>query len=371
MEYQRHVLPAKAATLPREFYVSEDIFEEERARIFSSRWVCAGRVSELTEAGDYRLITIGEESLILLRGEDGRLRALFNVCRHRGTQLCEKPEGHFAAGIRCPYHAWTYGFDGVLRNAPNMAGASWFDARDFPLLGANAAVWEGFVFVNLAPRFTPLEESLAPLLNRFAPWRLPELAAARTIEYDVRANWKLIFQNFSECDHCPPVHPALARLSPYRSGANDLREGPILGGYMLVQDAQGSLTRSGRLCAQPIGDLSEEERGRVFYYSIFPSLFLTLLPDFVLATRITPLEPGRTRITCEWLFAPEALATASVDPSDGIDFWDRTNREDWHICELAQRGVSSRAYEPGLYSVPESLLAAFDREYRRSLGRAS
>ncbi len=143
---------------------------------------------------------------------------------------------------------------------------------------AAVAEWEGFVFVSLAERPRPLEDVLRPLLGRFAPWRLGALVSARRIVYDVRANWKLIFQNFSECYHCPPVHPALAKLSHYRSGANNLREGGILGGYMLINEKGGSLTMSGRLCGAPLADLPEEERQRVYYYSVFPTFFLTSSP---------------------------------------------------------------------------------------------
>ena len=126
---------------------------------------------------------------------------------------------------------------------------------------------------------------------------------------------------------------------------------------------------SGRLCGAPLADLPEDERQRVYYYSIFPGAFLTVQPDFVIATRLFPLAVDRTRVVCDFLFAPETLADPAVDPADGVEIWDVTNRQDWHICELAQQGVSSRAYRPGVYSKEESLLAAFDREYLRSLGR--
>jgi Rieske 2Fe-2S family protein len=244
-----------------------------------------------------------------------------------------------------------------------MGDVSWFDRADYPLFSVAAAEWEGFLFVNLARRATPLEEALGPLARRFGPWRLARLATVTQIEYEVRANWKLVFQNFSECLHCPPVHPRLARLSDYKSGANDLRDGSVLGGYMLLTGTEGSLTTSGRMCGLPLGDLSAEDRRRVYYYSVFPGFFLTVQPDFVMSTRLSPIAVDRSRIVCEWHFAPETLSQPGLDPSEGVALWDETNRQDWHICELSQHGVSSRAYVPGLYSKQESLLAAFDREY--------
>ena len=367
MEFRGHRLAEKATTLPGEYYTSEAVFAAERERIFAARWICLGRADRIPEPGDYFLAEVAGESLIVTRGRDGAPRTFFNVCRHRGTRLCEAESGRFAKAIVCPYHAWSYGLDGALLGAPNMGDVPWFDKSEFPLSAAATGVWEGFLFVRLSPGAEPLEDALGPLLGRFAPWRMPSLVSARRIAYDVGANWKLICQNFSECDHCPPVHPALARLSHYKSGANNLREGPILGGYMRINEKGGSMTSSGKACGAPLGDLPEEERDRVYYYSVFPGLFLTIQPDLVMSTRLIPLAVDRTRVESEWLFAPETLAGSGFDPSDGIGLWDVTNRQDWHVCELAQKGVSSRAYVPGLYATQESLLAAFDREYLKSL----
>jgi len=367
VEFQGHALAERATTLDGRYYTSPDVFAREAERIFSGAWIAAGRADALPRPGDYALREVAGESLILVRGRDERLRAFFNVCRHRETRLCEAAGGRFASGIQCPYHAWTYGLDGALLAAPHMADVAWFDKSQHPLREASIGEWEGFVFVDLGQRPEPLDDALRPLLGRLAPWRLSELSTIRSIEYDVRANWKLIFQNFSECYHCPPVHPALAKLSHYRSGANDLRDGGILGGYMLITEKGGSLTMSGRLCAAPLADLPDAERQRVYYYSVFPSLFLTIQPDFAMATRLSPSSVDRTTVVCDFLFAPGAAAAPGFDPSDGVGIWDVTNRQDWRMCELAQRGVSSRAYAPGPYSREESLLAAFDREYLRRL----
>jgi Rieske 2Fe-2S family protein len=125
---------------------------------------------------------------------------------------------------------------------------------------------------------------------------------------------------------------------------------------------------SGRACAAPLGNLSGEELDRVYYYSIFPSTLLSLHPDYVMVHTLWPRSVGRTQITCEWLFSPEALAEPGFDAHDAIDFWDMTNRQDWAMCEISQLGAASRAYSPAPYSGAESLLAAFDRELLRALG---
>jgi glycine betaine catabolism A len=221
------------------------------------------------------------------------------------------------------------------------------------------------------------------LAGKFSHWNLPKLRSAKRIEYDVRANWKLIFENYSECYHCPGVHPTLAKLTPYDSAENDLAAGPFLGGFMPITKGH-SLTMSGNACALPVGEIKSEdhehelataspscgghEQGeRVFYYSIFPNMLLSLHPDYVMLHQLWPQLPERTLILCDWFFHPEAAGVSdpSYNPDDAIEFWDMTNKQDWHVCELSQQGIASRAYQPGPYSARESIPAAFDREYLR------
>ncbi|HEX6533405.1 MAG TPA: aromatic ring-hydroxylating dioxygenase subunit alpha [Gemmatimonadaceae bacterium] len=359
---------AGARTLPREYYVAPEIFAEESEKIFAGRWLCAGREDRIARPGDYVLQEVGGESVIITRDHAGALRAFYNVCRHRGSRLCEAPHGRFGGSIQCPYHAWTYALDGRLIGAPSSDAIDGFDRNEWPLHPVGVASWEGFVFIHLGDAPEPFAEAFAPLIGRFARWALPSLVVARTIEYDVAANWKLILQNYSECYHCAPVHPALSRLTPPTSGENDLVDGPFLGGYMVLNEGSESLTMSSRACGVPVGALPEEDLRRVYYYSIFPNLLLSLHPDYAMAHTVWPVSPARTRIVCQWLFHPDSLASGRWNPDDGVAFWDLTNRQDWHICEQSQLGVSSRRYVPGPYSRRESLSAAIDREVMRALG---
>ncbi|MGZ4985895.1 MAG: aromatic ring-hydroxylating oxygenase subunit alpha [Chthoniobacterales bacterium] len=354
---------AGATTLPQRYFVSPEIFAEEQASIFSKQWICVGHHSQLAATGDYFVREVAGESVIVLRDQKQVVRAFYNVCRHRGTRLCENPTGHFSA-IQCPYHAWTYALDGRLIGAPHMDDVPGFDKSDYSLGAVSLALWEGFIFVNLAATPTPLEEVFAPLAGKFAHWNLPQLRSARRIAYDVRANWKLIFENYSECYHCPGVHPMLSKVSPYDSAENDLCEGPFLGGLMSITKG-ASLTMSGKACARPVGDMKGEDHARVFYYSIFPNMLLSLHPDYVMLHRLWPQSPGQTLIDCDWLFHPDAFARDDFHPEDAVEFWDVTNKQDWHVCELSQQGIASRAYRPGPYSPRESIPAAWDREYLR------
>ncbi|MBA3831359.1 MAG: aromatic ring-hydroxylating dioxygenase subunit alpha [Chthoniobacterales bacterium] len=356
-----------AKTLPQPYFVSPEVFNAEREQIFSKQWICVGHQSQIEKAGDYFVPEVAGESLIIARDQKQSIHGFYNVCRHRGTRLCEVASGSSPA-IQCPYHAWTYGLDGRLLGAPSMDLVPGFEKADFSLHAVNLRLWEGFIFVSLSDASKPLEQVFAPLAGKFAHWNLPSLRPARRIEYKVEANWKLIFENYSECYHCPLVHPALSKVSPSDSAANDLLEGPFLGGFMSIAKGQ-SLTMSGKTCALSVGGIGEEDHARVFYYSVFPNMLLSLHPDYVMVHLIWPQSPGRTRIACDWYFHPEAERAEEprFNPEDAVAFWDMTNKQDWHVCELSQQGIASRAYEPGPYSPRESIPAAWDREYLRQL----
>ena len=355
-------LPAAAHTLEGPWYISPEVFEREQQRIFARSWICVARCEELEKPGSFLTVDVAGENLILTRDQSGALHAFYNVCRHRGTRMCEEESGTFKGSIQCPYHAWTYALDGTLIVARNMEATPGFNRDEYPLREANVAQFDGFVFAALDPP-EPFGHVFAPLEGRFASWGIGELRRGASISYDLACNWKLVFQNYSECYHCPVIHPQLEKLSPSDSGRNDLIDGPFLGGYSTLRDEHGSLTTSGTTRRTPLPGLSSEDTSRVYYYTIFPSLLLSLHPDYVMAHFVHPLGPARTRVTCEWYFDSTAMSQAGFDASDAVGFWDQTNRQDWHVNELTQAGVASRAYSPGPYSEQEGLLHAFDRHY--------
>ncbi len=368
VEFRPAAAPAGARTLPGRSYCSEAVFAAETERLFAAHWLAVARAQRLPHPGDFLTVPVAGESPLLLRGGDGRPRAFYNVCRHRGARLCETDAGRHRESLRCPYHGWTYGLDGRLVAAPHLQGARGFDPAEYPLHPVALTEWEGFLFVNLDPEPEPFSRALAPLLNRFTAWNIGGLRRAHRIEYDVRANWKLLIENYSECYHCTRIHPQLCRLSPPRSGRNDLLEGPVLGGYMDLRDGLGSMTTDGSTARPSVGTVAGADLARIYYSAVFPTLLLSLHPDYVMAHFLTPLEPRRTRIVCEWYFEPETIARPNFDPSDAVEFWDRTNRQDWHVCELTQLGVASRAYTPGPLTDAEGLLWAFGQHYRRRMG---
>ncbi|HEY7685612.1 MAG TPA: aromatic ring-hydroxylating dioxygenase subunit alpha, partial [Gemmatimonadales bacterium] len=357
-----------ARTMPGRYYTTPEIQAEEREKIFGQHWISVGRAADFSQNGEYRLAEVAGESVIVLRDQQGILRAFYNVCRHRGTRLCGAAQGRLSETIQCPYHAWTYALDGRLIGAPHMHEAEGFEKKDYPLHTVALAEWEGFVFVNLAREPRPLIEAFAPVLERFRRYNLPGLRTVRRIEYDVRANWKLIMQNYSECLHCPTIHPELSTKLPYTSGANDLVDGQFLGGYMEIKPPNESATMSGRACGLLLGDFPPDERARAFYYTLFPTMMLSLHPDYAVYYTVWPQAPMESRVVCEWMVHPDSPEAPGYNIQDAEEFWDRTNRQDWNICERSQLGVTSRMYQPGPYSPRESVPAAWDREYLRQLG---
>jgi Rieske 2Fe-2S family protein len=358
---------AQARTLEAAWYVSDDVFRAEREKLFGREWICVGHESRIPRPGDYFVATVAGESLIVVRDASGIVRAHYNVCRHRGTRLCETDAGHLSGSIQCPYHAWTYALDGKLLAARNMQDVPGFERADYPLRRAAVQIVAGFVFVSLDDVRIDVEPALAALGPHLRRWNTAGLREARRITYAVACNWKLVVQNYSECYHCPVIHPQLDKLSPSDSGRNDFVEGPVLGGYSELRPAAHSLTTSGGTARPPLGSVDGADVTRVYYYTIFPSLLLSLHPDYAMFHTLRPIAPDRTEIDCAWLFDPATMERLSFDPSDAVEFWDLTNHQDWHVCELSQAGIASRAYSPGPYSNAEGLLHAFDRHYRAAM----
>jgi len=212
-------------------------------------WIHAGRADQIPASGDYVLRDIAGESLIVTRANDGAIHAFYNVCRHRGTRLCEAAEGTFDGLIRCPYHAWAYNLSGRLVAAPQMHDMPTFRLEDYPLAAVAVGLWDGHIFLNLGESPRPLAEQLGVLPDKFRAWGMEQLRLGKRIVYDIASNWKLIIQNYSECLHCPGVHPALQRLSHFLSGQNEPAHPSYLGGRMDLREGMGTLSLDGQLTA--------------------------------------------------------------------------------------------------------------------------
>jgi glycine betaine catabolism A len=347
-------------TLPARYYTDPAIFHSELERLYFGRWICVGRTERIPNAGDYFLVELAGESVIVTRAADGAIRAFFNVCRHRGTRMCTASEGAFEGRIACPYHGWSYGLDGALIGAPHMEQPG-FSRADYPLKTVAIEAWEGHIFLNFAAEPRALAAQLGELPERFAAWRMGELRMHRRIVYDVKANWKLIVANYNECLHCPLVHPTLNKLTDYLGADNLPPNGDYIGGAMGFRGGAETMSFGGVRRRAYLPGLSEEQQKMVNYYAIYPNLLLSLHPDYMMVHTLWPAAPDRTGIVCEWHFHPGEIAKSDFEGDDAVEFWDQANREDWRISELSQLGISSRGYTPGPYSRREELLHSFDR----------
>jgi len=357
--------PYRAARLlPRRVYHDAAIHDWERERFLRHDWVVVGREAEAPDDGTYFTAELDGEPLLVVRARDGRLRAFYNVCQHRGTAVVEEPCGK-AVRFQCPYHAWIYDLEGNLVRAKHTEDLEEFSLEEYGLNGVRLETWQGFVFVNLDPDAAPLADQLGDLVERFARFDFAALRPARRITYDVAANWKFVAENYSECYHCPGLHPQLNKLTPYDVGAEYEPNGAWQGGWMeLVAGAEtmaldgGMGSRRGRPAMAGMTALDER---RIDYYIVWPTTFLSIHPDYLLVHYLTPDGPARTKIVCEFLFPESTMARPDFDPSDAIAFWDLTNSQDWHVCELQQRGTASRSWVSGRYSDLEESVHAFDQ----------
>jgi glycine betaine catabolism A len=354
----------EARLLPPRVFHDPAVFEFEKERWLGRTWLNVGRQADFDTPGTYGLVDVAGESIIVVRGRDNVLRAFHNVCRHRGSTLVDAPQGADTGSlvrIQCPYHAWIYDLDGALRRAPHTDELIDFDQADNELLPVALDTWAGFVFVNVDRDAGALIDYLADLPATVARYPIASLRRARRIEYEVGANWKIIGENYSECYHCPGVHPQLNRLSPYDRGRNLESRGPWAGGWMeLIDDADTMSTDGHAHGRPPLAGIGADNTRRVYYFVVWPNLLLSLHPDYVMTHQVWPIDAERSRVICEWLFEPATMARTDFDPRDAVDFWDLTNRQDWAVCERQQAGTRSRAYVAGRYSLMEDMVHAFD-----------
>ncbi len=346
-------------TLPSAAYTSPEVLAWENANLWQSTWICVGRLEELVAPRQVRAVELGEESVLLVRDEAGDLRAFSNVCRHRGHELAPVGDAIDVRLIRCPYHAWTYRLDGSLRAAPTFTQSPAFDMGEFPLISIGVDVLGGWVFVDLsgsAPSLASHFGNLAEIISDYEPERL---VTAASHSYEVKANWKVIVENYNECYHCSNIHPELCEVTPPDSGYDHIPTGMWLGGTMDLKEHAVTMSLDGSSQGVNFRKIGDEQARHIWYVTVAPNLLLSLHPDYVMTHRLTPIDVDRTFIECSWLFPPEAFDLPDFDPSYATDFWDITNREDWSACEGVQRGMRNRGYRPGPLSRWEGTVYQF------------
>ncbi|HET8953058.1 MAG TPA: aromatic ring-hydroxylating dioxygenase subunit alpha [Solirubrobacteraceae bacterium] len=360
-EVELTLLPLERATqLPPRSFTDPGVLAWELQHVFRRGWIGACHIDQLAGRGRYVMIELGGESVLVVADEDGLPRAFVNSCRHRGSRIVDSPEGTVRR-LQCPYHAWAYGFDGTLRNAPFTEGLEDFDRACFGLKPVRLAVVEGLVLLDLSGEAPSPAEHVGDLREHLAHHRLQDLRRGARIVYEVEANWKLIAENYSECLHCPGVHPELNRLSHYLSGESVTGPGAWCGGSMTLSGDAETMAREGGINHRPpIRGLSETDLRSVYYYLLFPNVLVSLHPDYVMLHTLWPRAADRTEVVCEWYFERATMVADAFDPQDAVDFWDQVNREDWDICALNHRGLRNRDASAGRYTIQEGDVHGFD-----------
>ncbi|MEP7062904.1 MAG: aromatic ring-hydroxylating dioxygenase subunit alpha [Betaproteobacteria bacterium] len=349
----RLALPTATATgLPRALYTSAEFFEVERDHVLASTWVCVGIESDLPHPGDLLPYDLGGLPLLLLRDRAGVLRAFHNVCSHRGVTLVAEPR-NTRGGITCPYHAWTYGLDGRLQRRPWFCGKAHcpddvFDEVALGLQPVRCEAWHQLVFVNLDGAAAPLDEYVRPLAERWAERDLSLLRHGGGLAFEIRANWKLVVENYCERYHLPSVHPQLNRYSAVDHSFQIVGEGLFSG----VGSSSYAPPLVGDVPLPGFPGVPHARRNVAEYVALFPNVMLGCLYDHFYAFILRPVTCDLTMERFEFFYVGDdamqpALAAAR---QDCIDRRHSINGEDIAIVERLQAGRRSPAMRGGVFS---------------------
>jgi Rieske 2Fe-2S family protein len=373
-------------SLPRAFVIDPAIHQWELERIWRSSWLFAGLSVQARDRGDYFLLDVAGDSVVIVRDHDGELHALNNTCRHRGTRLCSQPEGHLRRLV-CPYHQWSYGLDGRLLGAGGMEREpdAGFDLDSHGLHRAAVTEIGGLVFVWLGPDPGPIDQAARDFGRALAAQGLERGRVACLIDYVVAANWKLVWENNRECWHCHAGHPQYVKANfdaerdternRARAAARSARHAAVLDGVGAVADdrqltglyrfpsrgrwwsvnrtptTEGFVTESldGQPVAPLMGAYPDYDVGTLRLRAV-PNFWCHASADHAVLTRLLPDGPERTLVRSHWIVDQDAIEGRDYDLDRLVPFWTMTNEQDWRLCEANHAGIRSPAYTPGPYS---------------------
>ena len=370
------LLPETQATLPSGWYYDDKHHQRELEAIWYRDWVCVGRAEEVPNAGDFLVRKIGDQSLIVTRDRDDVIRVFHNTCRHRGTVICTNENGHFAnARIICPYHTWTYSLAGELVATPVRIKSDDFRMSDYSLYDVHVDHWGGFVFVNLSDEpEKSLKDFMAGEDERLANWPLEEMVSVHQEVKPLQCNWKLFWENFTECYHCPRHHPELCKIVPiYNKGllssyeaSGDPRDVDSIERGM--GEGKFTWTIDGQIKLPLIEGLSDEdiEQGMV-YASITASMFVVGHPDYVRSVRICPTGAETTDLVVDWYLMPGTKEKHADKIEHMLELGRLVVEQDGALCELNQKGQKSRAHKHGVLVPQEYGVLGFHEWIRTCL----
>ncbi|MGB3147479.1 MAG: aromatic ring-hydroxylating dioxygenase subunit alpha [Paracoccaceae bacterium] len=339
-------------SLPAHVYYDPDWYQREVKKIWARNWIYVGRLNDLAP-GSLRRITVAGDSLLLCRTAEGQVAAYHNTCRHRGAELCSEETRALGKLISCPYHAWSYAADnGRLVSVGAAVPTDDFKRAEHGLFPVLVSEWNGFLYVCLSDE--PPEFRTDTKLSVLDNWPMGSLITGYRSERDLACNWKVFWENYNECLHCPGVHPELCDLVPiYSKGimsrpeASHERQLENLPTTPLKEGAK-SWTADGRPCGPEFERLTDEERARAYtFVTLLPTQYIVAHVDYVRSVSITPTGPETMRLTAEWLFSPETLAEPGFKAETVAAFAQLVMDQDGAVAEINQRGLRSSKFETG------------------------
>ncbi|MGC2831980.1 MAG: aromatic ring-hydroxylating dioxygenase subunit alpha [Candidatus Acidiferrum sp.] len=329
----------EAWTIPAPWYFDPGIAELERSSVFSSTWQVVGRADQVRDNGQFFTAELAGEPLVVARGEDGQLRAFYNVCRHHAAAVVTEPQG-CAKQFRCPYHGWTYGIDGALKGMVEFDGVRNFDRAKNGLVPIRVDTWENFVFVNLDGRASPLLKFLGIVPDLVTPLELSKkLHFFDRRVYTLNCNWKVYVDNYLDGGyHVPHAHKGLSSVIEYTKYTIENFERACLQSSPLVSDSSSET------------GVAATRQGRAFYLWLYPNFMLNAYEGVMDTNLVLPLGVDRCAVVFDYYFA-DTGAAAEAQHKESIAVSERVQDEDMAICDAVQRGLGSRAYFAGRLSV--------------------
>jgi glycine betaine catabolism A len=358
-------------TLPALAYYDEAWFQKEQRAIWAKNWINVGRANDLP-TGTMRRVQIAGQNLILCKDRDGQVTAFHNTCRHRGAELCSHEEQAMGKLITCKYHNWSYASDGRLMSTAHATPTEDFDKSSHGLFRVALQVWNGFLFCCLADEPPPLTPDMG--LSALDHWPMANLVTGHRLVKEMACNWKIFWENYNECLHCPSVHPELCDMVPiYSKGIMSSREmtdwTPDTPRGQVLKDGAVTWSADGKACGPEFSGLSAEERANGFnFVTLYPTMFVVGHVDYVRSVTLMPLGPEATRLTAEWYFPPETLDQPGFSAEAVSGFATMVMTQDAEVCELNQRGLKSSKYQSGRLMPQEFDIHNFHRWVMRQLG---
>ena len=329
---------AEASTIPASWYVDPRVAELEQQTVLSRSWQVMGRVDQVAKPGQFVTSTVAGEPLVAVRGQDGVLRAFYNVCRHHAAAVVTEPCGQ-ASVLHCPYHGWNYGLDGALKGMPEFEGVRNFERKDNGLVPVQVETWEQFVFINLDPEAAPLNEFLGALVKRVSPLGLGNLRYFTTQTYDIACNWKVFVDNYLDGGyHVPHLHKGLSSVLDYKQYTIENEDRYCLQSSPMVSSAEDAAT----------GATRKGDRARYFW--LYPNFMFNCYEGYLDTNLVIPLDVDHCRVVFDFYFSDVSEAARTYN-DESVAVGNRVQDEDLGICEAVQRGLKSRAYGAGRLSV--------------------